>query len=146
MVESFFHLPASDQRDALEVASSASGRPVPLLEKDIWVVWTLETLFASPFATQLVFKGGTSLSKAYGVIRRFSEDIDLTYDIRAIAPDLVSGNADALPSTRSQEQKWSKEIRGRLAARVGTDVLQVLKSALSAAGLTADARAEGEKI
>jgi len=43
----------------------------------------------------LVFKGGTSLSKAYGVIRRFSEDVDLTYDIRAIASDLV-GDGDAI--------------------------------------------------
>jgi hypothetical protein len=49
----------------------------------------LAALYGSPLGERLVFKGGTSLSKAYKVIRRFSEDVDLTYDIRAIAPDLV---------------------------------------------------------
>ncbi len=50
-----------------------------MVEKDFWVSWTLATLFAHPeFATQLVFKGGTSLSKVFGVIDRFSEDIDLS--------------------------------------------------------------------
>jgi len=47
---------------------------VHLLEKDVWVVWALNVLFSVRFAEQLVFKGGTSLSKAYHVIRRFSED------------------------------------------------------------------------
>jgi hypothetical protein len=61
------------------------------------------------------------LSKAYGIIRRFSEDVDLTYDIRAIASDLV-GNADApLPASKSQEKKWSKEIRARLSNWVGAE-------------------------
>ena len=85
----FFQLSASDQLDALNVASDRSGVPPHLLEKDIWVVWSLQHLFTGPYAEHLVFKGGTSLSKAYGVIRRFSEDVDLTYDIRAIANDLV---------------------------------------------------------
>jgi len=61
-------------------------------------------MFESPFGPRLVFKGGTSLSKAYGAIRRFSEDIDLTYDIRAIADDLVGkDNAEALPLTSSRD-------------------------------------------
>ena len=46
----------------------------------------LDVLFSAPFGKDLVFKGGTSLSKAYQAIRRFSEDIDITYDIRALAP------------------------------------------------------------
>jgi len=115
MADSFFALSAADRRDALQVASDQSGRPLHLLEKDIWVVWSLERIFASSFGPKIVFKGGTSLSKAYGAIRRFSEDIDLTYDIRAIAPDLTADSADALPPTRSQEKRWSKEIKSRLA-------------------------------
>jgi hypothetical protein len=117
MPESFFHLSAKEQEEALQVAASASGRPAHLLEKDIWVVWALSTLFASPLGSHLVFKGGTALSKAYKAIRRFSEDVDLTYDIRALAPQLV-GNApdglDAIPPSRSQEKKWSDEIRKEL--------------------------------
>lgn len=56
-----------------------------IVEKDFWVVWTLDYLFArSPWTKQLAFKGGTSLSKAYGLIRRFSEDIDLILDWRLL--------------------------------------------------------------
>ena len=146
MADRFLHLSAGDRRDALEVAGGASGRPAHLLEKDVWVVWALETLFAGPFGSQLVFKGGTSLSKAYAAIRRFSEDVDLTYDIRAIAPDLVLGNAEALPSNRSQEKRWSKEIRTRLVRWVQAEVLPTIESALAAATLAASAHAEDDKI
>ena len=90
----FFQLSPAERLDALNVAADASGLLPHLLEKDIWVVWALRHLFSGPYSQHLVFKGGTSLSKAYGVIRRFSEDVDLTYDIRAIASDLV-GDADA---------------------------------------------------
>ena len=50
-----------------------------VIEKDFWVCWTLKRLYENPKISQyLTFKGGTSLSKAYGLIERFSEDIDLT--------------------------------------------------------------------
>jgi len=62
----------------------------------VWVGWTLATLFGSELGEHLVFKSGTSLSKAYRVIGRISEDVDLTYDIRAIAPDLVGKNGESL--------------------------------------------------
>src|ERR1700688_4840132 len=116
----FLQLSSAEKLDALNAAADVSGIPPHLLEKDIWVVWSLRHLFTGPYAEHLVFKGGTSLSKAYGVIRRFSEDVDLTYDIRAIAGDLVGDSDIVLPASRSQEKKWSKEIRTRLAAWVST--------------------------
>ncbi|HZL50457.1 MAG TPA: nucleotidyl transferase AbiEii/AbiGii toxin family protein [Terracidiphilus sp.] len=146
MAEEFLHLSAADQRDALGVASGASGRPVHLLEKDVWVVWALEKMFASKYGPQLIFKGGTSLSKAYGAIRRFSEDIDLTYDIRAIAPDLVAGIADALPPTKSQGKKWSGEIKDRLSTWVERDALPIIGSAISLASLRAHPHIKGDKL
>ncbi len=115
------------RQEALNAAASSSGRLPNLLEKDIWVVWSLRHLFDGPHASHLVFKGGTSLSKAYGVIRRFSEDVDLTYDIRAIAGDLVGGADAPLPVSKSQEKKWSKEIRGRLADWVANEIVPRLK-------------------
>lgn len=49
-----------------------------IVEKDFWVTWVLGRLFASPLlGTRILFKGGTSLSKVFGLIDRFSEDIDL---------------------------------------------------------------------
>lgn len=131
MPDTFLDLSKEDQREALGVASTKSGRPSHLLEKDIWVVWALGALFASPYADSLVFKGGTSLSKAYNAIRRFSEDVDITYDIRALAPDLVKGMPDALPKNRSQQQRWSKEIRTeRLPTWLENDLLPVIQNGL----------------
>jgi len=67
-----------------------------LLEKDVWVVWALNTVFVAPFGPHLTFKGGTSLSKAYGLIQRFSEDVDLTYDVRQLVSTEFEG-ADVVP-------------------------------------------------
>jgi hypothetical protein len=117
MPDSYFQLSRQNQASALAAASGVSGRAPHLLEKDIWVVWALATLFQSELGAHLVFKGGTALSKAHKVITRFSEDVDLTYDIRALAPELVRGAAggiDAIPPSRSQEKKWSDEIRREL--------------------------------
>jgi hypothetical protein len=117
MPESFFHLSAREQEEALQAAASGSGRPPHLLERDIWVVWALSALFESRIGPHLVFKGGTALSKAYRIIRRFSEDVDLTYDSRALAPQLVENSPaglDVIPPSRSQQKKWSDAIRSEL--------------------------------
>jgi Nucleotidyl transferase AbiEii toxin, Type IV TA system len=145
-VPEFFGLSAEDRLEALVQAANASRRPPHLLEKDVWVVSSLRHLFAAPYAPNLVFKGGTSLSKAYGVIQRFSEDVDLTYDIRAIAADLIGDSSAPLPSSRSQEKKWSKQIQTRLADWVATEVVPQLTCELAEHGLPASARAEGSKV
>ena len=117
-----------------------------MLDKDVWLVWILEVLFQAPFATHLVFKGGSSLSKAYQIISRFSEDVDLTYDIRALAPDLVGGDVEPLPRNRSQEKRWTKEIRTRLPQWISDQVVPVITSALSEQGLSAQLSMDGEKV
>ena len=142
----FFQLSTAERLDALNVAANTSGLLPHLLEKDIWVVWSLRHLFAGPYADHLVFKGGTSLSKAYRVIRRFSEDVDLTYDIRAIAGDLV-GDADLpLPTSKSQEKKWTKEIRARLSDWVAAEIAPRLTHDLEQHGLPATVRSDGERV
>ncbi|WP_423416155.1 nucleotidyl transferase AbiEii/AbiGii toxin family protein [Hyphomicrobium sp. B1] len=146
MAEAFLTLSAGDRREALAVAADRSGRPLHLLEKDVWVVWTLATLFGSNLGEHLVFKGGTSLSKAYRVIRRFSEDVDLTYDIRAIAPDLVGENGEALPKNRSEEKRWSKTVRHRLPEWVDGTVQSLLSGAIDAQSLPATLRVDGDKL
>lgn len=143
----FQSLPAGDRRTALRAAQEASGRRAFLLEKDIWVVQTLRALFDAPFGAKVVFKGGTSLAKAYHAIRRFSEDIDVTYDIRAFAPDLVTGaGKEALPSTRSQEQRWSRAIRSRLAEWVRGEALAAVSEGLDRAGFAVEVSAAGERL
>ena len=143
----FQSLSANDRRDALEVAASLCGRRAHLLEKDIWVIQTLHALNGTPFGEDLTFKGGTSLAKAYHVIRRFSEDLDITYDIRAIAPDLVADSGDdALPVTRSQERRWTRDIRARLMRWVEDHARPAIEANLDKEGLSAQLRNEGDRI
>ena len=130
MSEAFLKLTRDDQREVLELAREKTDRPTHLLEKDVWVVWTLGALFDSPLSTDLTFKGGTSLSKAYKVIDRFSEDIDLTYDIRKLIGDLIDDDG-ALPSSRSQANKWTKAVRERLPDWIATHVQPVIEAALA---------------
>ncbi|MEC4050952.1 nucleotidyl transferase AbiEii/AbiGii toxin family protein [Flavobacterium sp. SUN046] len=66
--------------EILNQVNSQTGLPTDAIEKDWWVTITLKAIFSSKFAQHLVFKGGTSLSKAYNLIERFSEDIDLSID------------------------------------------------------------------
>ena len=64
----------------LTQAANKTGLPVQAVEKDLWVTVVLQLVFTLPIANHLIFKGGTSLSKIWKVIRRFSEDIDLAID------------------------------------------------------------------
>lgn len=104
MGDAFLRLSQDDQREVLEIVREKTQRPTLLLEKDVWVVWTLGALFDSALAADLTFKGGTSLSKAYQVIDRFSEDIDLNCDIRKLIPDLM-GDEGFLPSIAAADKQ-----------------------------------------
>ena len=145
-VTDYFGLSATDKIDALETAASISGRPADLLEKDIWVVWTLDALFESSVGDHLVFKGGTSLSKAYRAINRFSEDVDLTYDIRQIIPDLIDDPDNPYPPNRSQARKWTDTVRARLSTWVEADPLQILTERIQTSGMDAKAVLNDDNI
>ena len=67
--------------EAFQEAAAQLGMSKAIIEKDFWVCWSLKQLFALPsFGEHMIFKEGTSLSKAYDVIHRFSEDVDLSLD------------------------------------------------------------------
>jgi hypothetical protein len=75
-----------------------------MVEKDLWVSWTLAVLFAHPeFSDELVFKGGTSLSKVFGVIQRFSEDIDLS-----VSPDFVGIKEEWVEEADSRNKRTDR--------------------------------------
>lgn len=76
----WFKLAIEDRKIILQQASALSGINEKALEKDLWVTTVLEAVFKTPYAPHLHFKGGTSLSKAWQIIERFSEDIDLSID------------------------------------------------------------------
>lgn len=80
MRNNYFELPEAQQRMVLEQTAAKHNLPVQAIEKDLWVTAILQTLFSLPCADSLVFKGGTSISKVWTLINRFSEDIDLAID------------------------------------------------------------------
>ncbi len=76
----YFELSKEQQQMVLTQAANRTGLPVQAVEKDLWVTVVLQMVFTLPISNHLVFKGGTSLSKVWNVISRFSEDIDLAID------------------------------------------------------------------
>ncbi len=99
----------NERRDLFLGTAARLGTAVQHVEKDFWVCWTLDALFNGlPYGNpRLLFKGGTSLSKAFGLIARFSEDIDIT-----VFRDDLGYNAD----TAELEAMSGKKRRARLDA------------------------------
>jgi predicted nucleotidyltransferase component of viral defense system len=73
-------LSEQDQREIFEETAGKRGLSIAAIEKDWWVVQTLSVIFSLKYAHALIFKGGTSLSKGWNLVQRFSEDIDLALD------------------------------------------------------------------
>ncbi|MEX3775983.1 nucleotidyl transferase AbiEii/AbiGii toxin family protein [Pseudomonas sp. MYb118] len=142
MPDYFFSLSSADQREVILQAASDLGRPAYLLEKDLWVVWTLGKIFSDPVGDHLTFKGGTSLSKVYRLIDRFSEDIDLTYDIRQLLPEAQS----EIPPSGSQARKWSSKARDLLPGWIEQSVFPTLADALAAEAPGAELVQDGDKL
>lgn len=118
--------------EILATAAATSPFNAEVLEKDLWVVWTLQALFEDPALGRLLgFKGGTSLSKAYGAITRFSEDVDLTVDHRSF-DDPLDPLARPTPSN-TQLRRWRERIEsGHLPRFLSDRVLPQLSFAAEA--------------
>ncbi len=90
-----------DRRDVFRASAQAMNISEAIIEKDFWVCWVLDYLFqSSPWKDKMAFKGGTSLSKAYDAIERFSEDVDLILDWR-----LLGCSTDDLLKQRSRNEQ-----------------------------------------
>jgi predicted nucleotidyltransferase component of viral defense system len=77
-MESVARLSSAERRELFAETAARKGMTPAIVEKDFWVCWTLGRLFAHPeLPGLLMFKGGTSLSKVFNLIERFSEDIVL---------------------------------------------------------------------
>jgi len=100
------NLDAAERRSLFEQTSAQMGVTPVIAEKDFWVSWTLERLFTNKSLPRLLFKGGTSLSKGFQMIERFSEDIDLGMDRGDIGiPNGDVPSADMTPSGRKKARK-----------------------------------------
>ncbi len=120
----FLELPADEQRLYIEQAAAQRNVSSVILEKDFWVSWLLAVLFNSEFAGVLVFKGGSSLSKVFGVIDRFSEDIDLS-----LSPEFL--HLPPAGTSRNQANKWMKGAEAACGAAVEKQIAPVLEGAVT---------------
>jgi hypothetical protein len=121
----FLDLPADERRVYFNEAALRRNVSAVLVEKDFWVSWLLAILFNSEFAGSLVFKGGTSLSKVFGAIERFSEDLDLS-----LSPEFLG-----LPQagiSRNQANKWMKKAEAECGLAVEKRIAPALEQAVSA--------------
>ena len=116
------------QRRELFAETAAAMKTVPAIpEKDFWVVWVLGKLFTDPvFGRIFKFKGGTSLSKVFDVIGRFSEDIDLILDWR----EVVQGDPHQERS-KTQQVKFNETTNAQAIAYIRKAVLPRISEVLS---------------
>lgn len=115
----FFKRGAVEQALVIRETAARRGLLPVMAEKDFWVSWILAVLFGHPeFGAQLVFKGGTSLSKVFGVIGRFSEDIDLSVSpaflgIREEYVESADSRGKATARMQELETACIEQVRGR---------------------------------
>jgi hypothetical protein len=91
----WLQLTDAQRKAVIDEAEQLSGITAKAIEKDWWVTLTLKTLFQSEYRQYMVFKGGTSLSKCWNLIARFSEDIDIALDPQAFGMDYLENPSKA---------------------------------------------------
>lgn len=124
-------LPASERGELFRETSARKGIAAPgIVEKDFWVCWTLRHLFAlSDEMPGMLFKGGTSLSKAFGVIERFSEDIDLSLNRHDLG---FEGERDPQnASSNKAAERLLKELREECVRYLRETLVPALEGAFS---------------
>lgn len=119
-MDNYFFLPQNKQQELLYSAENKLGISAEAIEKDIWVCWLLKQLFELP--QKMVFKGGTSLSKAFNLIDRFSEDIDITVDYQNFIHEI-----DLKNTSRSQFKRVREELNTKLKEHINSTVVPHLK-------------------
>lgn len=130
-MDDFATLTADERRDIIAQAGVDLHLDFTIVEKDFWVCWTLCRLFSLPEGhPRLVFKGGTSLSKAYGLIKRFSEDIDIVTDVASYL-DRGAPDPEAAKSN-TQRQKRIAALDAACASYVAEELLPALRTDFTA--------------
>jgi hypothetical protein len=124
-MESVALLSSAQRAELFKETAARKGMTPAIVEKDFWVCWTLGRLFAHPELSRLLmFKGGTSLSKVFNLIERFSEDIDLILDWRVVIGD---DNPLAERSATKQEA-LNKTIDAKAVDYIGGEMLAIISN------------------
>jgi hypothetical protein len=124
-VPEFLKLPKEEREAILSEGGARLGRLPNVLEKDVWICWILSQLFTMPGGLRMAFKGGTSLSKIYGAIARFSEDIDVTIDYRALK------NIDPFSLSNTKKAQLREELQQLVAKHIEDVIYPYFKAKLA---------------
>lgn len=124
--ESYFNISTNDQREILQYYSDKLSVRDTILEKDIWLCWVLDVIFNIPNRHPMAFKGGTSLSKVFGAINRFSEDVDITLDYSYFD---ISGSFSP-DMSKTKAKLFSEKLKGAVKEYRNSVIVPALKSAL----------------
>jgi len=123
-------MPKPDRYKLFLETEARCGIAVGLIEKDFWVCWILRHLFSIPeFESRILLKGGTTLSKIYRVIERFSEDIDLAVDY-----EMLGFNGNRNPMTDMSKQKRTRllnEMMQVCESYIASEFLSVLQTRIA---------------
>lgn len=124
----FLKLSGEEKREVFQAVSLSMGLRPDIVEKDFWVCFMLHHLFHDcKYKDAFVFKGGTSLSKAYHVIERFSEDIDIILDWRKIVPTDDNPWNDR---SKTKQDQYNKLVNAGAAEFYASDLVPCLNSEL----------------
>lgn len=125
-MERVARLPARERSDLFSESATLKGTTPAVVEKDFWVTWVLNQLFQEPNISRvLMFKGGTSLSKVYNLIERFSEDIDLVLDWR------VLGDEDPMAErSKTKQAQLNAAINEQAHHYIGSELLKLIEAVL----------------
>ena len=103
-------LPSSERAELFQETSARRGVSPAIIEKDFWVCWVLKQIFSSEeLQPHFVFKGGTSLSKVFGLIDRFSEDVDMILDWRLLGYGPKEDPYQNQPSS-TQQNRFNQQM------------------------------------
>ena len=130
-MDEFAKSKAADRRILFEATATFLNIPAQLVEKDFWVCWTLKELFQLPkIGGHLIFKGGTSLSKVFKVVERFSEDIDISIDREFLG---FGGTNDPEAGTSNKErQRRIEALKTACQQKIAGELQPALESAIRA--------------
>ena len=126
-MESVARLSSAERLELFSETAARKNMTPAIVEKDFWVCWTLGRLFAhTDLSRLLMFKGGTSLSKVFNLIERFSEDIDLILDWR-----VVIGKDDPLAErSNTKQEALNKMIDDKAMDYIGGELLAMISRAV----------------
>jgi hypothetical protein len=124
-----------DERRLYFIQTAEQMRLAPqIIEKDFWVCWTLRELFALPeIGSMLIFKGGTSLSKAYRLIERFSEDVDVSMDRTGLGFGDANSDPEAVISGKERRRRIDRlkeACKRKIADELRPAMIKTIETAL----------------